>query len=81
MHQAFGTAARAGTYAILLALGGCATTAQPTVLQGAGLGATWSVKLAVSPALSAEEIKAGVQQVDEVARQLSRWDAQSSLSR
>ncbi len=81
MHQAFGTAARAGTYAILFALGGCATTAQPTVLQGAGLGATWSVKLAVSPALSAEEIKAGVQQrVDEVARQLSRWDAQSSLS-
>ena len=78
--QANATALRAWVFATLLALAGCATTSQPIVLNGEGLGATWSVKLAEPPAHSNEEIRTGVQQrVDEVARQLSRWDAQSSL--
>ena len=69
------------TSAITLAVAGCATTPQPVVLRGAGLGSTWSVKLGTPSPVSLEILQRGIQsRVDDVARHVSRWDASSELS-
>jgi FAD:protein FMN transferase len=66
--------------AALANLTGCAVTPQPMVLRGEGLGSTWSVKLAVPP-VDPSAVRRGIQaRVDEVARNLSRWDPASRIS-
>jgi FAD:protein FMN transferase len=51
------------------------------VLQGEGLGSTWSVKLATPPPVDPSAVQLGIQaRVDEVARNLSRWDSASRIS-
>lgn len=62
-------------------LAGCASTPPVHELTGEGLGSTWSVKIAGAAELDVPALRQGVQQqIDEVARQLSRWDSASSLS-
>jgi thiamine biosynthesis lipoprotein len=65
--------------AALAGLTGCATP--PPVLKGEGLGSTWSVKLATVPPVGSNVVQRGIQtRVDEVARNLSRWDSSSRMS-
>jgi FAD:protein FMN transferase len=67
--------------AALAGLTGCAATSRPVVLQGEGLGSTWSVKLAAAPPVESGVVRRGIQaRVDEVARHLSRWDSSSRIS-
>jgi thiamine biosynthesis lipoprotein len=67
--------------AVLTGLVGCAVTPQPLVLQGEGLGSTWSVKLAAPPPVDTGAVQHGIQaRVDEVARHLSRWHSSSLIN-
>lgn len=66
-------------FAALLA--SCASTTTARELHGDGLGSTWTVKIADPPRLHAAEIQRGIQQrIDNVAREISRWDSSSALS-
>ncbi len=67
--------------AVLVAVAGCATAPPLLVLQGEGLGATWSVKIAGDAPRDRVALRRGIQaRVDAVSHSLSRWDASSSLS-
>ncbi len=54
---------------------------RPLVLEGAGLGATWSVKIAGDAPRDLDSVRRGIQaQVALVSHHLSRWDSDSSLT-
>lgn len=66
---------------VLAAIPGCASTQQPVALSGEGLGATWSVKITGPLAQDEASIQRGIRaRIDEVERNLSRWDSSSSVS-
>ena len=66
---------------LLTLLGSCATRPQPTVLHGAGLGSTWTVKLGARPPGDLAEIQRGIEaRVEDVAHRISRWDDTSEMS-
>lgn len=72
---------RIAAAAMLLAVTGCASVSEPVVLQGEGLGSTWSVKIAGPATPDTAALRAGIQQrIDEVSRQINRWDTASTLS-
>ncbi len=75
-------ASRVAAVAVLVAVTGCATTPQPLVLQGEGLGAKWSVKLAgAAPRRCRARFERGIQAQRGRCRSfLSRWDSAPSLS-
>lgn len=69
----------------LLILWAVATPVVATPMQhldGHTMGTTWSVHLALPPAVSAEELQRGIQaELDRVDRQMSTYKPQSALSR
>jgi FAD:protein FMN transferase len=72
---------RLTAWTLLALIGACATTPQPTVLHGDGLGSTWTVKLGAGAAGDLAEIQRGIQaRLDEVSRHISRWDEASEMS-
>ena len=77
-----GLAMRAAATGLLFVIAACATTPQPAaVLRGEGLGSTWSVKLGEPAPVDLAKVQLGIQaSVDDVAHDLSRWEATSSLN-
>jgi len=77
-----GLAMRAAATGLLFVIAACATTPQPAaVLRGEGLGSTWSVKLGEPSPVDLAKVQVGIQaSVDDVAHDLSRWEATSSLN-
>jgi len=66
---------------LLVVVAACATTPQPTVLHGAGLGSEWTVKLGGHPPGNLAEIQRGIQaRVEGVYHSISRWDDSSEMS-
>ncbi len=67
--------------AMTTAVTGCVTAPRPVVLEGEGLGATWSVKIAGDAPRDLASVRLGIQtQVDSVGHHLSRWVPDSSLN-
>jgi thiamine biosynthesis lipoprotein len=78
---ALGTRAVAALIVLPIVLASCATSRQLVVIEGEGLGATWTVKIAGPLPQEAASVQRGIQaRVDDVARHLSRWDSSSSVS-
>jgi FAD:protein FMN transferase len=78
---AHAAAAIAAVVVLSSGLSGCATPPRPVTLQGEGLGAEWSVKIAEPLPQDEASVRRGIQaRLDEVARHLSRWDSSSSVS-
>ena len=75
-------AMRATATGVLFIVAACATTPQPAaVLHGEGLGSTWSVKLGEPSPVDLAKVQLGIQaSVDDVAHDVSRWEATSSLN-
>src|SRR4051812_36515118 len=74
-------AAEIAASVLAMLLAGCASSPAQRELHGEGLGSTWKVTLASGQRIDVPTVKRGIQQqVDEVANQLSRWDATSALS-
>ena len=66
---------------MLTIVGACATTPQPTVLHGEGLGSEWTVKLGAPAPGDLAEIQRGIQaHVEAVLHSISRWDDASEMS-
>jgi len=64
-----------------LLLTACATTPQPTVLHGEGLGSDWTVTLGAPEPGNLADIQRGIQaRVERVYQSISRWDDSSEMS-
>jgi FAD:protein FMN transferase len=75
---------RAAAVVVLFAVAGCVSGPRAVLLEGEGLGSTWTVKIAdAAGALPGDPnlVRVGIQtRVDEVARHLSRWQMDSSVN-
>jgi thiamine biosynthesis lipoprotein len=73
--------ARLAGCGLLLIGTACATTPQPTVLHGEGLGSEWTVKLGAPAPSNLADIQRGIQaRVEGVYHSISRWDDSSEMS-